>query len=128
MGKDNLKKLIFIYNAKGGLGNGFLDAAHKILSPKTYQCALCDLTFGVFRERRIWKEYREHASLEMVFLHKDEFLKQYASKFMPRHTFPVVLAESDHDLSVFISTEEMNSMKTPGELIALITSRTEAQG
>jgi hypothetical protein len=78
----------------------------------------------VFRERGIWKGFREHAPLQMVFLHKDEFLKQYASKFMPKHTFPVVLAESDHDLAVFISTEEMNSLKIPGELIALITSRT----
>jgi len=37
--------LIFVYNANGGLVNSWLDTAHKIVSPSTYSCSLCAITF-----------------------------------------------------------------------------------
>ena len=39
-------ELIFIYNAKSGIGNAFIDWAHKIISPKTYDCNLCSITYN----------------------------------------------------------------------------------
>ena len=44
----NHKELIFIYNAKSGLVNELLDFAHKIISPETYNCNLCAITYGTF--------------------------------------------------------------------------------
>ncbi|MEX0288178.1 MAG: GTPase, partial [Flavobacteriaceae bacterium] len=74
--KKKLHKLLFIYNANSGLGNMLLDGAHKILSPSTYECKLCDITYGAFTERKIWKAFRKESGIEMEFLHKDEFLEQ----------------------------------------------------
>jgi len=123
MHKNKTKKLVFIYNAASGLRNAILDSAHKIVSPKTYDCNLCDITFGVFKEHSVWKNFRKSNSLEMEFLHKDEFKKQYASKFGYAYTFPIVLAQADYDLEVLITTEELYELKTPQELIDLITAR-----
>ena len=117
------QKLIFIYNADSGLGNLLLDGAHKILSPNTYECSLCSLTFGAFSEKSIWKKFREESKVEMEFLHKDEFKKQYASKFGHKFTFPIVLVEGSNDLEVFISAAEMNSLDNEEELIGLIKNR-----
>ena len=117
------QKLIFIYNADSGLGNMLLDGAHKILSPNTYDCSLCSLTFGAFSEKSEWKKFREESKAEMEFLHKDEFKKQYASKFGHKFTFPIVLVEGNKELEVFIFTDEMNNLENQEELIDLINQR-----
>lgn len=117
------EKLLFIYNANSGNGNTLMDVAHKILSPKTYQCNLCDITFGVFSENRLWKKFREQSSLEMEFLHKDEFTKAYASKFGHKFTFPIILAETGSGFEVYVGTEELNEFKKPEDLIGVLKSR-----
>ena len=123
MQKKIREKLIFVYNADSGARNAILDSMHKVLSPSTYDCNLCDITFGVVSENRTWKKFRKANSSDMVFLHRDEFQKQYASKFGYKFTFPIVLAEADKGLEVFISTDEMNQLKTSQELIDLISQR-----
>ncbi|MFT4832244.1 MAG: hypothetical protein ACI815_001897 [Psychroserpens sp.] len=114
------EKLLFIYNANAGKGNALMDVAHKILSPKTYECNLCDLTFGVFVENRIWKKFREASSIEMEFLHKDEFAKAYASKFKHKFTFPIILVETGNGLEVLLGTQELNALKNPEDLIGIL--------
>jgi len=110
--------LIFVYNADSGKLNALLDVGHKIVSPDTYKCNLCTLTYGTFAERSAWKEFRESASLNLMFLHKDEFERQFEKKF----PYPIVLRRGQ-TLEVFISTEELNAMSSPEELIELITER-----
>jgi hypothetical protein len=123
MDNADTQKLIFIYNADSGLRNTIVDSAHKILSPDTYTCSLCDITFGAFKENSVWKKFRKEANLDMQFLHKDEFNKTYASKFGYKFTFPIVLAESDTVFDVFIKTEELNNLDDSKALIDLIHQR-----
>ncbi len=118
-----VQKLVFIYNADSGLRNVILDSAHKILSPDTYACSLCDITFGAFTENSVWKKFRKETNLDMEFLHKDEFSKAYASKFGHKFTFPIVLAESNSGLEVFIKTEELNDLENSVALITLVQER-----
>jgi hypothetical protein len=118
-----VQKLVFIYNADSGLRNVILDSAHKILSPDTYACSLCDITFGAFTENSVWKKFRKETNLDMEFLHKDEFSKAYASKFRHKFTFPIVLAESNSGLEVFIKTEELNDLENSEALITLVQER-----
>jgi hypothetical protein len=118
-----MTKLLFIYNANSGKVKGYLDKLHKIISPKTYDCNLCDITYGVFKENSLWKKFRTSSKLPLNFLHRDEYLKQYASKFGSKHTFPVVLLQNKGELELFISTEELNGLKNAGELIHLISER-----
>lgn len=120
MNAETIQKLIFVYNADSGIRNLIIDGAHKILSPSTYECKLCELTFGAFTENNLWKKFRTGSDLEMEFLHKDEFKKQYASKFGHKFTFPIVLAEARNGLEVLIGTEEMNGLQNAEELINLI--------
>ncbi len=117
------EKLLFVYNADSGAKNAILDSMHKVLSPSTYDCNLCDLTYGLVLENRIWKKFREESTHEMEFIHRDEFKKQYASKFGYKFNFPIILVENGNGLEVFISTEELNSLDTPVTLINLIEQR-----
>ena len=121
--QSQIHNLLFVYNADSGIGNLILDGTHKLLSPSTYECSLCELTFGIVGERRDWKRFRKQFEVPMKFLHRDEFTKEYASKFMARFTFPIVLAETAEGLEVFIGTAELNGIEDAGELIELIEER-----
>src|SRR5690606_16617452 len=118
-----MPKLIFIYNANSGKLNSVIDSAHKILSPKTYNCNLCALTFDTVSENRQWRKFRETSNIEMDFLHMDEFKKSYASKFGYKFTFPIVLIENNNELEVFITAEKINELKSVGELVGEIEDR-----
>ena len=111
------KKLIFVYNATSGFGNMVIDGVHKILSPKTYPCSLCALTYGVFSEKKPWKNYRKHAAMETEFLYKNEFQERYASKFSYKFTFPIILSSDGIELEVLMSSEALNEIKDITELI-----------
>lgn len=90
--------------------------AHKIFSPPTYTCNLCNITYGVFKER---KSFRETFPV-MEFLHIDEFQKKYASKFKPQFTFLIILSVTHKELEVFVTAEKLNKLNSVDELIKLI--------
>ena len=110
-------KLIFIYNAKAGKFNALLDTVHKIVSPQTYDCDLCSLTFGAFKEKEEWAAFRKEIDTPLLFLHKDEFLSQYNSKWLPRYTFPIVLAEKNGELHIAITAQRFSKIKRVNELM-----------
>lgn len=116
-------RLIFVYNANSGRVNALWDGIHKIIRPESYNCNLCALTFGAFNEKKAWKQFRESSRVEMQFLHKDEFETQFASKWLPKYDYPVILEANDENLELFISSEEMQDLSTSEELIKLIESR-----
>jgi hypothetical protein len=111
--------IIFIYNANSGIFNLLKDVAHKILSPKTYPCSLCDLTYNTFNENPTWKDYRKNRSSQFVFLHKDEFEIQY-----PAATFkyPTVLKEENGQLEPLLRPSEINKIASVEQLIQKLES------
>lgn len=123
MNTGELKHLILVYNAHSGIGNSLLDSAHKIMSPSTYDCRLCSLTYGAVRERKEWKLFRERSTIPMIFYHKDEFLRVYASKFAAKFTFPIILAETGEDLEVLVTTTELNAIEDTSVLIEIVKFR-----
>ena len=112
-------KLIFVYNANSGTLNTLLHVAHKIISPSTYECNLCALTYGAFTERNLWKKFREESDNELVFYHKDEFERIYNKTF----TYPVVLREEGGQLTEYISTDKINTTRDVKDLIAELKSK-----
>lgn len=118
-----MEKLLFVYNAFSGTHNAILDSIFKMFTPDAVPCNLCKITHGVFSEKTEWKKFRKESGIAMEFLHLDEYQKRYASKFGYKFTFPIVLVEDENELEVFITTEELESIKTPKELMDLIEKR-----
>lgn len=118
-------KLIFVYNAESGFVDKLLDNVHKIISPSTYDCNLCTITHGKFTEDELWKSYRESSKTPMAFYHKDEFLKTYKSKWLPKFDFPLVLSESNTSLDVFMDSKTLNGLTSSEELIEEINKRNQ---
>jgi hypothetical protein len=116
-------KLIFVYNANSGKVSAIVDGLHKIVSPSTYDCNLCAITFGNFSEDKVWREFREESKAEMEFYHRDEFLKQFRSKWLPKYDFPVLLSEEKGELELFMDVQELNSLEDANQLIEAIKKR-----
>ena len=117
-------QLVFVYNANSGARNAILDSMHKVFSPSTYQCSLCDITFGIVSENKEWKKFREESDLQMDFLHKDEFAQQIGNQVAEKYSLPIILVKENEGLRVLVETEELNQLESAKNLIDLIQKRT----
>jgi hypothetical protein len=104
-------RLIFVYNADSGLFNAAFDALHKVVSPRTYACDLCRLTYGPTRMKKEWKRTLEELPLETAFYHRDEFRARYDRD----DALPAVFVERDR-LEVLLSAEELGRLSSLEEL------------
>lgn len=116
-------KLFFIYNVDSGKANALFDTFRKLINPTSYSCDLCALTYGIFSERKKWKDFRKKLDLETEFLHKDEFRKRYASKFGYKFQYPIVLLEKSAELEVLISNAEISEFDSVESLIEVVENR-----
>ena len=119
-----MEKLILVYNADSGKLKSIIGAFQKVVNPDSYDCSLCKLTYGAFDEKKAWRDFRKNGDPEMEFLHRDEFLKSYASKFGHKFEFPIILAQNQKGLEVLVSTSELREITEVEELISRIKERT----
>lgn len=105
-------KLQFVYNAKTGLFNKLTDFAHKAISPETYNCNLCALTYGTFTMKQEWADYVKSLPVEVEFIYKDEW------KYKASHTdFPLVALQAvEKEAAVLLDAKQLNDLKSLQEL------------
>jgi hypothetical protein len=113
------KKLVFVYNADSGLFNLVTDIAHKIFSPQTYACQLCNITHGTLQIHEEWKAFIEELPLTCEFLHRDEFLRMYTEI---EHEFPAIYTLSKGALQLCVDAREINLCNDLLKLKSLIQS------
>lgn len=113
-------KLLFVYNADGGLFSKVTDFAHKILSPSTYPCILCTLTFDNFGMKKEWAEVLKKLNIETAFFHKDEFQKKYR-----KYTVELPAIFIDHEVSpqVLVPHAMIEACITLEDLEEVITAK-----
>ncbi|ANM29551.1 hypothetical protein ABI59_08090 [Acidobacteria bacterium Mor1] len=123
MNAESRPTLLFVYNADSGVFNSMADIAHKIFSPETYECALCNLTHGYFRERAGWKEFVEDLPAASEFLHRDEFRKRHPER---KDRLPVVLLRNTGaELEILIDADTLDSIEDAADLKHLLRDRLE---
>ena len=114
-------ELLFVYNADSGLFNSMADAAHKILSPSTYSCNLCKVTYGWFTERSQWRSFVESLDAQCSFLHRDELQRRHPE--LSGEPLPAVFRVVDGKAGQCIDADTLNSCADLDALIALIRER-----
>jgi hypothetical protein len=107
--------LIFVYNSDSNPISSLIDLGHKILSPGTYDCSLCKLTFGPFTEHEAWKAFRISIGVPVEFLHRDEFEKKYNQHF----EYPVILKKNAR-FEVLMPKKEIDDLADLEALIAAV--------
>jgi hypothetical protein len=113
--------LIFVYNADSSLYAQLTDAAHKVLSPDTYQCNLCKITYSAVVMKKEWKEYVQTLPFQTQFLHRDEFRKEFPT--LNQVLLPVILLGEKSEVSLLISAEELNAQSSLPGLMKLLNTK-----
>ncbi len=113
-------KLVFVYNADSGLFNTVTDIAHKILSPKTYECQLCAITHGIFSVRENWVKFLEELDAECDFLHKDEFIKSYPNTST---NYPAIFKLENNTPELWIDDKTINQLSSVDDLKKAINEK-----
>ncbi|MGY2132405.1 hypothetical protein ACW9KT_09265 [Hymenobacter sp. HD11105] len=107
-----MRTLLFVYNADAGLANGLWDMAHKILSPRTYPCSLCSITYGATSMRPEWKQFLQSLPVAARFLHRDEFQQEFPQ--LKNQALPVVFWQHDaQTLEPLLTRAELDSLSLP---------------
>ena len=120
------KELIFIYNAKSGLVNEMIDFAHKIVSPETYDCNLCAISYGTFTKKKKWSNYINSLPIKSTFTYKDKI--SALKKGLSSLKFPTIIIRDGVELNEIISRNEINSIKNLNQLISLLNERLDENG
>lgn len=111
--------LLFVYNANSDLFSSVTDFVHKIISPQTYDCSLCALTYGNVAMKHEWKNFLKELPAEKTFFHKDEFEKQYKQSF----DLPAIFYLKETRPVVLITSNEINRCTSLTELITALSNR-----
>lgn len=114
--------LIFVYNANGGILSALGDMVHKIVSPATYPCSLCALTYGHFSMRPEWRLFLDRLGLPTLFLYRDEFRSDLDNRNID---LPAILlgAEGGTPPQVLVNAAELDALPNLPALIALVEAR-----
>lgn len=113
-------KLIFVYNANAGIAAGIMDSIHKTLSPATYPCGLCAITYGAVRMKPKWKAWLAAQSFESVFYHRPDFRAAYPDVDVE---LPIILIARDGTMKTLVAADELKDAESVDVLIGLIESR-----
>jgi hypothetical protein len=97
-------RLILVYNADRGLFSAAAGWAHKWLSPDTYTCALCKVSYGATGMLPAWRDYLATVSFPVEFLYRDTFQERYG---MHREwPLPAIFVDDDA-LEILLSAKEI---------------------
>ena len=106
-------KVYFVYNAENDFISVMGDFFHKSLSPKTYPCSLCGLTYGLAFKKKIWRNFLDSLEFSHEFLYRNQ-LNGFNEGL---GELPTVLIGNKENFTVLLSSDEMNKMKNIDELI-----------
>lgn len=116
-------RIILVYNEGSGLFDAIGGWSHKLLSPATYQCALCKSTFGLTGMLVPWKNYLEMLPFPATFLHRDAFWKQFPA--MEALALPAILTEKAGRIETLLSADDLRDPGGLATLIGLMQERLE---
>ena len=114
-------QLLSVYNADGGIFNMVADGVHKVVSPETYPCSLCAVSYGLVSMHGAWRKYLKSLQHKVIFHHKDDFAQVY-----PGHNveLPAILVkEHGPEPEVLIDKDELDELADVNELVALTEKR-----
>jgi hypothetical protein len=120
---SRLPKLLLVYNAENGVFNALADTLHKVFSPATYQCTLCQYTHGLTGMVLPWKNFLDSLGLPSRFLYRSEFREQFPAFNEP---LPLILLEYPDRLVGLLDAQTIHRTGGVDELMHVVANRLAA--
>ena len=102
---NEIRRLIGVYDADGTL-RGELTYWVNARFGKAH-CALCDITHGLTRQKREWKECRSTLPVEFDTFHRDD--QPDHVRAAANDIAPVVVAETDDGVTLLLGPAELDA-------------------
>lgn len=119
-------RLVFVYNADAGVVAGLLDLVHKTVSPATYPCSLCGVTYGPLGMKPVWRAWLEALPTASVFFHRPDFRAAFPSA--AAWPLPLVALDGGSGLRLLLSADDLTRLPTVDGLIEAIERRLQPVG
>ena len=113
--------LQFIYNAHSGKLHALFDIAHKLVSPDTYSCDLCQITHDTFSENAAFSALKAQHPIELF--HIDE----YEARHPAEEHYPVIIVRRNGHVIQRINRDRIAQLRSVDDLGSLITAIETAQ-
>lgn len=118
------RRLVIVYNANAGLLAGVMDSVHKIVSPSTYPCQLCAVTYGLVSMRREWRAFLDEVGLDVVFHHRPDFRAAYCQA--ADWPLPLIAVDVDGVLAPLVNAGDFDDIADVATLIRVVRQRLAA--
>jgi len=106
--------LQFIYNAQSGKLHALFDIAHKVLSPQTYSCDLCQITHDAFTENAEFTVLKSRHPIELF--HIDEYEALYPAE----DHYPVIIVRRNDEVVQRVNRERIGQLHSVDDLKSLV--------
>ena len=90
------------------------DTFHKYVSPRTYACSLCQITYDL-KMKKSWKDFVEKTPHIFYFLHSEELSDHGLKKY--ENQLPICLEKNSKEFKIIIDKETMDTFKKEFDLI-----------
>jgi|SRR6185369_934021 len=118
--KKQPAQILFVYNVDLTPFALLSDFVHRIVSPETYPCRLCDLTYDRFTMKSEWKQFLASLPIDCAFALRDQFHRKYpAYADLP---LPAVFRHGSGTLTTLLSADQINSATTIETLRHLVSA------
>ncbi len=118
------RRLVLVYNANAGLLAGVMDSVHKIVSPSTYECQLCAVTYGLTSMKRDWRAFLDELGMELLFHHRPDFRAAFPQA--ADWPLPLVAVEQGGQLTELVSAADFTAIPDLPSLIRVVKQRLNA--
>jgi hypothetical protein len=118
------RRLVMVYNANAGILAGVMDSVHKIVSPATYDCQLCAVTYGLTSMKRDWRAFLDETGMDLLFHHRPDFRSAFPQA--ADWPLPLVAVEQDGQLTQLVSAADFVGIPDLPSLIRVVRERLAA--
>ncbi len=98
MDKEEVDRLIFVFDADSGAWDALVDSAKKVL--RIDGCNLCQITHGLVAEKPEWRECRKALGVPVEYVHRDELQGELAALVEGR--LPAIIADHGGQLTLLL--------------------------
>jgi hypothetical protein len=120
----NTPRLLLVYNTDTGLFNAAAGWAHKLISPGTYACGLCKITYGHAGMLKAWQTYLVGQPFPTSFLYRDIFQERYPD--LKDYPLPLILVEDGPLIEILLEAAELTAAKGIATLITKVDAALSA--
>ncbi len=118
--------LILVYNADGGVFAALADAVHKVISPATYPCSLCAVSYGAVAMKQEWRAFLDALPMAKRFHHRDDFRVAWPALDI---ALPAILVQhGDAMPDLLVDAETLDAQRDIAALTTTVRAALAAHG